>query len=301
MELTETCVIEQHIGDLLRSVEPTNLGLGTPDAAVLIVRIVRGWTNDTAMAPKEGQDADVVPPIDLENAHGRALRSTCLEAAKTACPQLAAICAAQWEPCDTRFWQRCGWTVDSTTRGRWQGSRAMEVMFVVGLAFALSKSDELAPSEITRIGLQDDMTFIGSAAALNRSWDTIGPKQVTLRCYKCVVSALGFEQCEVAPHQSTTSTCCHYLAQRHLLPMLELPEVRHSTCMRHTTGHAVNISPSFPATGGDPFIDASKDDNNKYSQCPTANRGRKRSNLGKRKNSFHPRASTMLLSATEPR
>ena len=28
---------------------------------------------------------------------------------------------------------------------------AMQVMFVLGLEFALSKSDELAPSEITRI------------------------------------------------------------------------------------------------------------------------------------------------------
>ena len=59
-----------------------------------------------ATAPKEGQDADVVLPIDLEiNTHGRAFRSTCLEAARSACPQLAAICAAQWEPCDTRFRQ----------------------------------------------------------------------------------------------------------------------------------------------------------------------------------------------------
>ena len=40
-------------------------------------------------------------------------------------------------------------------------------MLVLGLEFALSKTDEF--HEMTRIGLQDDMTFIGSAAALNRS------------------------------------------------------------------------------------------------------------------------------------
>ena len=125
-----------------------------------------------AMTPKDGQDADVVLPSDLENAYGRAFRPACLDAARTACPQLAAICAAEWEPCDTRFWQRCddGWTLDSTTRGGWQGSRALQVMFVLGLESALSKSDDLAPLEITRIGLQDDTTFMGSAAALNRSW-----------------------------------------------------------------------------------------------------------------------------------
>ena len=174
----------------------------TLDAAALIVRIVRGWAIDRAVAPKEGQDADVALPIDLENAYGRVVRSTCLEAARTACPQLAAICAAQWEPCDTKFWQRCdvGWTVDSTTKGGWQGSRAVQVMFVFGLEFALSKSP--APREITRIGLQDDMTFIGSAAALNRSWRTIegvlGEAGHRLRSHKCGGNAPGFEQFEDA-------------------------------------------------------------------------------------------------------
>ena len=74
MKLTESCIIEQHIDRLLKSVEPTNLGLCTPDAAALIVRIVRDRANDMARAPKQAQDADVVLPIDLENAHGRAFR-----------------------------------------------------------------------------------------------------------------------------------------------------------------------------------------------------------------------------------
>ena len=48
-------------------VEHTNLGLGSPDAAALIVRLVRRWTKDMA-TPKLEKDADVVLPIDLENA-----------------------------------------------------------------------------------------------------------------------------------------------------------------------------------------------------------------------------------------
>ena len=47
-------------------------GLGTPDAAAMVVRIVRGWANDMAGAPKQAQDSNVVLPIDLENAYGRA-------------------------------------------------------------------------------------------------------------------------------------------------------------------------------------------------------------------------------------
>ena len=44
--------------------------------AALIVRAVRGWANDMAMAAKEGQDTDVVLPMYLEHASDRAFRST---------------------------------------------------------------------------------------------------------------------------------------------------------------------------------------------------------------------------------
>ena len=57
-------MIGQHIDKLLKGVGQTNLGLGTPDAAALTVRIVRGWANDMAMAFEKGQDANVVLPID---------------------------------------------------------------------------------------------------------------------------------------------------------------------------------------------------------------------------------------------
>ena len=50
-------------------------------------------------------------------------------------------------------------------------------------------------------------------------------------------------------HQSTTSTCCH----RNGVLLQSLTGPRQSTCTRHTAGHAVNMSPSFPATGGDPL------------------------------------------------
>ena len=78
----------------------------------------------------------------------------------------------------------------------------MQVMFVLGLEFALSESDELAPSENTRIGLQDGMTFTGSASTLNRSWGTIEGALAEaghrLRSFKCGVWAPGFEQFEEA-------------------------------------------------------------------------------------------------------
>ena len=109
-----------------KSVERTNLELGTHDAAALIVRIVRGWANDMAGAPKHGQDADVVLPIDLESGQ-------CLEAARGTCHQLAVNLRSTMGALATRgFGCDDGRLVDSTTRGGWQGSGAMQVMFVLG-------------------------------------------------------------------------------------------------------------------------------------------------------------------------
>ena len=194
-------------------------------------------------APKLEQDADVVLPIDLENANGRANRSTCLEAARAACPQLPAICAVQWEPCDTKFWQRCddGWTVDCTTRGGWQGSRAMQVMFDLGLEFALSKTDDLALGESTTIGLQDDMTFLGSAAALDRSWRNIEGALADaghrLRSYTCGVRAPVFEQFEDAELPlSVRNLCLKIPRKRHGVSLLG-SEANAQRCMQVGLGH----------------------------------------------------------------
>ena len=51
--------------------------------------------------------------------------------------------------------------VDSTSRGGWPVSRAVQDMFVLGVEHAPTKSDTAAPDGLTRIGLQDDIHRIG--------------------------------------------------------------------------------------------------------------------------------------------
>ena len=107
----------------------------------------------------------------------------------------------------------------------------MQVMFVLGLDFALSKTDELAPRQITRIGLQDDMTFIGSAAALNRTWNSIEDALANaghrLRGCKCGVWAPGFEQFEDAELPMEVRNLC-----------LRVPRKRHGVSL---LGSAANM------------------------------------------------------------
>ena len=107
----------------------------------------------------------------------------------------------------------------------------MQVMFVLGLEFALSMSDDLGPREITRIGLQDDMTFIGSAAALNRSWSTIegalADASHRLRGLKCGERAPGVEQFEDAELLMEVGNLC-----------LKIPRKRHGVSLHGSAANA---------------------------------------------------------------
>ena len=82
-----------------KALERRNLGLGTPDAAALIVRLVRAWAQDMTSygADPSNKDAQVILGIDLENAYGRALRSPCLAEAKEITPRIATLATAQWK------------------------------------------------------------------------------------------------------------------------------------------------------------------------------------------------------------
>ena len=56
------------------------------------------------------------------------------------------------------------------SRVAWQGSIAMQMMFVLGLEHALVRMDQEAGQHVTRNGLQDDMPCAASAARLNQCW-----------------------------------------------------------------------------------------------------------------------------------
>ena len=108
LKYVETMIIDEELSPRSRAPEPRPIG--TPDAAAVIVRAVRAWAAgiETATGGAWGHveavdgegpcddDADVVMPVDLENAYGRAYRAACLESAQTACPRTAAVVAGQW-------------------------------------------------------------------------------------------------------------------------------------------------------------------------------------------------------------
>ena len=76
----------------------------------------------------------------------------------------------------------------------------MQVMFVLGLELALSYI-YTSVIGIARLGLQDDMTFVGWVAALTTAGITLRARSLR-QATDCSVRSLGFEQFEdrALPH-----------------------------------------------------------------------------------------------------
>ena len=85
VKMCESCIATTLPRHILRAVEPNNLGLGSPDAAAMCARFLREWS--TPIAQNVGKETpgatsgapEALVALDLENAYGRAFRSTCLE------------------------------------------------------------------------------------------------------------------------------------------------------------------------------------------------------------------------------
>ena len=145
LKLVESMTIQEEVEATLRQVEPYNLGLGSPDGAALAVRALRAEAVRMAACNRAtleagGDDLWAMVPLDLANAYGAAYRSGCLRAAAKVCPRLAAIAASEWQLNKTAVWTRVGgqWQQNFSARGGWQGSRAMQILFVVGLEASLT-------------------------------------------------------------------------------------------------------------------------------------------------------------------
>ena len=82
--------------------EPQQLGAGTPDGCVLVVKALRLWQHnaerENRRAEQQGDECDphTLLALDLENAYGRALRSGMLQGMSTAQTGLYPLLAAQW-------------------------------------------------------------------------------------------------------------------------------------------------------------------------------------------------------------
>ena len=112
LKLTEGVAIDEAVPTIKCALEPRQLGCNTADGAPLTVRVLRSWAEDMARAAEDGSDIadDGLSGLDLENAYGRAHRSSCLQGAQEHAPALAPLAATQWRLQSTNVWQRVNGT-----------------------------------------------------------------------------------------------------------------------------------------------------------------------------------------------
>ena len=142
MKLAETIVIDANESQLRTAMRPHQLGCGVPDGAVLLVTATRAWASEVQRRAKaeidhpaeDGMKAleQSVMGIDMENAYGRVLRSSCIEATLELVLGLAALTASQWQrPVQAWMKMEDRWVQRPTERGGWQGARLMQVLYLL--------------------------------------------------------------------------------------------------------------------------------------------------------------------------
>ncbi|CAK0795081.1 unnamed protein product [Prorocentrum cordatum] len=174
MKLVEGACIDEESASMLAALEPRQLGCGAPDGAPLIVHLARSWAERVQAASEPEDDPFVAASVDLENAYGRAFRSSCLRGCRKRLPAIAALAAAQWRTGRTAVWQRADgrWRRSWATRGGWQGARLMQLMFAMGLEDCLEAVPELDDA-MGRVGYQDDTYLFSKAAHFADSWPVL--------------------------------------------------------------------------------------------------------------------------------
>ena len=92
-----------------KAMEPRQLGAGTADGALLVLGVLKGWTEEATK-----QKADIIDPkqaklifsSDLRNAYGQVHRSALLRCTRQLVPGLAAMLAQKWQTQYNCVWQR---------------------------------------------------------------------------------------------------------------------------------------------------------------------------------------------------
>ncbi len=199
VKLVEGIEITIQIKQVLGSLEPHQVGCGTPDAAPLLVYLARSWEEDLRRRWRDADfdaqndlEEEVIAGIVLENAYGRAKRSVCLRGCRARAPRLSVLAATQWMIGGTTVWQRAGgvWRASVAQRGGWQGARLMQLMFAFGMEECFAKVPALNNGPAcSRVALQDDSYLIGRAGVIADHWqelkDALELGGHTLREPKC--------------------------------------------------------------------------------------------------------------------
>ena len=162
LKFAETVACDAEIDQVLATLEPHQLGAGTPDGTVLLVNVLRMWLSADerpALADREEagpadavMDAPLYFSSDLRNAYGLVKRSALLRGTRLKAPRLARMLAAKWCDGTNVVYHRIRqsgsrvhtWEESIAERGGGQGSGLMMLAFCCSLASTLDAARRAA-------------------------------------------------------------------------------------------------------------------------------------------------------------
>ena len=109
VKFAEGVACDQALAQVLRTLEPTQQGAGSPDGTIVLISLLRNWGMRGAGQNWKACDAGDLKCLfssDLKNAYGMAYRSALLRGLRLKAPALAAFLGTKWCDGGNTVWQR---------------------------------------------------------------------------------------------------------------------------------------------------------------------------------------------------
>ena len=171
VKFSESEGLDEQMTEIKAKMEPAQLGVGTPEGNILVLRMLQAWASDMeddnsrCLLENDLEALQSIIALDLTNAYGLFFRSKTIDTVAREFPELAGMVRSQWQNGKTVFWQRVGgrWERYETYRGGFQGLRLITVLFCCSLVAPWHRHLQLYSCRSLLLPLGIRMTHIWSA------------------------------------------------------------------------------------------------------------------------------------------
>lgn len=162
-----------------------NLGVGTPDGNLIILRVLESWVNkmeienQAAWAEQQLDELKALLGIDLTNSDGEYYRSGAIEEVAEYLPELMGLVISGLQNGKVNYWQmiKGEWVNAEAWRGGYQGKMLITVLFCCSLIRAqrmgLSRQAQEEHQGEGKFGYQDDKYLAGILTKFAKTWPSL--------------------------------------------------------------------------------------------------------------------------------
>jgi len=180
-KLAEAVVLDELVEAITKLFEPEQLGVGTADGNIILLRALQNWCHDIEegnaqkLQQNDIENLEAVLALDLTNAYGMFHRSGAIAEVRVSLPGLLGVVKAQWQNEKNSFWMRVDgrWVKSVTKRGGFQGLRFITVMFCLALKRSVREGRPVSGNDLAMPGYQDDCYLVGKLQSIADTWQNL--------------------------------------------------------------------------------------------------------------------------------